>query len=53
MRTSGEDRDTALFLIPVAVLAIIATLWFGGPMRTIRAIDSGVLEAIHWVRTQL
>lgn len=52
MRTSGEDRDTALFLFPVAVLAIIVTIWFGGPTQTFRAIDAGVLDAIHWLRTQ-
>ena len=52
MRTSGEDQDTALFLVPVVVLAIIATVWFGGPMRTVQAIDDGLVEAAHWLRSQ-
>lgn len=53
MRTSGNDQDTALFVIPIIVLAIIATVWFGGPTATIRAIDSGILNALYWVRSQL
>jgi len=53
MRTSGEDQDTALFIIPIAVLAIVVTVWFGGPMRTVRVIDAGLLEAYHWLQRQL
>jgi hypothetical protein len=52
MRASGNDRDTALLFIPIAVLAVVVTLWFGGPARTLRAVDAGVSGAIHWVRSR-
>lgn len=53
MRTSGNDSDTLLFLAPVAILAVLAVLFLGGPSRTIDIIDETVIDALHWVRTRL
>lgn len=49
MRTSGADQDTALMVVPLAVLLVLSVLWFGGPRECLRLLDQMVIDALSWV----
>ena len=51
MRTSGEDRDTDIFLLvaPLAVAVAAAVYFLGGPEEFIRHVDQTMTTSMNWV----
>ena len=52
MRTSGEDRDTVILLIPMAMLAVLMVMMAGGPNEFLRQVDQTVVDSIQWIVRQ-
>jgi hypothetical protein len=46
MRTSGADTDTALVMVPITVMIVLAVIWMGGPENLFRAVNATVLDGV-------
>ena len=49
MRTSGQAHEGWMSVIPLAVLVFIASLAFGGPEASVKAVASFAADAIAYL----
>lgn len=52
MRTSGAESDVVLYMVPVIVLAVLTVIFLGGPAQAVEVLDSSIVDALHWLRSQ-
>jgi hypothetical protein len=48
MRTSGNEHDFVILLLPVAALVALSIFLVGGPDEFMRRLDQTVLDSIRW-----